>query len=105
MKKEKKLITPILTIALLVIAAAFLVWPSIYEQRCKSRVYEDMESALSSIESSNVRIIAVSGSEEEGFGYSAGATRRARAATGSSPRVLAASVYQLKNSPNGEFFS
>ena len=37
MKKEQKLIIPILTIALLIIAAIIIIWPSIYEQQCKSR--------------------------------------------------------------------
>ena len=74
MNKAKKLITNILTIALLIIALAAFVWPSLYEHQCKSRLYEDLESELSSIESSNIRVIAVSGSEEEGFGYSAGAS-------------------------------
>ena len=74
MKNNRKPITIILTITLLMTASALLIWPSLYEHQCKTRVYEDMESTLSSIESSNIRIIAVSGSEEEGFGYSAGAS-------------------------------
>ena len=64
MKNNRKPITIILTITLLMTASALLIWPSLYEHQCKTRVYEDMESTLSSIESSNIRIIAVSGSEE-----------------------------------------
>ena len=55
MKKNCKSKTTILTIILLMIAAAIFIWPSLFEHQCITRVYEDIESALSPIESSNIR--------------------------------------------------
>lgn len=74
MKTKNKLVLFILILALIAVVFIVIVWPSIYDHQCKNRVYNDMESSLSSVESSNIRIISVSGNEDEGIGYSAGAS-------------------------------
>lgn len=74
MKTKNKLALFILILALIAVVFIVIVWPSIYDHQCKNRVYNDMESSLSSVESSNIRIISVSGNEDEGIGYSAGAS-------------------------------
>lgn len=74
MNTKKKQIICILIIALLAVVFIVIIWPSIYDYQCKNRKYSDMELALDSVESSNIRIISVSGNEDEGVGYSAGAS-------------------------------
>lgn len=74
MNKKMKPIICILIIALLAGVFIVIIWPSIYDYQCKNRTYSDIELSLDSVESSNIRIISVSGSEDEGVGYSAGAS-------------------------------
>lgn len=74
MSTKKKPILIFIILAILTVAFIVLVWPSIYEYQCKNRTYDEMALSLASVESSNIRIIAVSGSEDEGIGYSTSAS-------------------------------
>lgn len=71
---KKKLTLCISVFAILVVVFIVLIWPSIYDQQCKNRVYNDMAESLKAVNSSNIRIIAVTGNEDEGVGYSTSAS-------------------------------
>jgi S1-C subfamily serine protease len=74
---KKKATISILTFVLLAVVFGTAVWPSIYDYQCKNRVYSDIEAESNSVESCNIRIIAVSEREEENvvsISYSAGAS-------------------------------
>ena len=74
MKKMKKVKNHYFSIIYINRLFTVFAWPSIYEYQCKNRVYDDMEASLASVENANIRIIAVTGNEDEGVGYSASAS-------------------------------
>lgn len=74
MTANRKFILIVSILALLAVLFIVLGWPSIYEYQCKNRTYDDMEESLASVENANIRIIAVTGNEDEGVGYSASAS-------------------------------
>ncbi len=80
MKSKKRTVIArvcITIISITVIILIVFVCPSIYEEQCKSRVYSDMESALDSVASANIRIIPVSKEVDENsevIRYSPGAS-------------------------------
>lgn len=74
MDVKKKSILCISVLSILAVVFVVLIWPSIYDHQCKNRRYNDMADSLAAVENSNIRIIAVTGNEDEGVGYSASAS-------------------------------
>ncbi len=74
---KKKIIIPIAAGVALIAAVGALVWPTVYDNACKNRVYSDLEEAVKAVESSNIRVISVreeAGDNTTKISYSEGAS-------------------------------